>query len=89
MTIEQVTVDDEIAAARLEWLDAEARLAELLPSGSPVQAPALTDGESHADLTGAIQRSEQAHAAYLQVIRRYAGLANSRERVFEGRQQRP
>ena len=76
MTMEPGTVDDEIAAARLEWLDAEARLAELLPSGSSAQAHGLTDSESHADLTGAIQRSEQAHAAYLQVIRRYAGLAN-------------
>ena len=75
MTVEQETADDEIAAARLERLDAEARLAELLPSGSPLQAHALTDSESHADLTKAIQRSEQAHAAYLRVIRRCAGLA--------------
>jgi hypothetical protein len=76
MTMEQITVDDEIAATRLEWLDAEAQLAELLPSGSPVQARALTDSELQADLSEAIQRSEQAHTAYIQVIKRGAGLAN-------------
>jgi hypothetical protein len=71
-----VTVHDEIAAARLEWLDAEAQLAELLPAG-PVQRQATTAAETDvADLTAAIHRSEQAHAAYMQVIRRWTGLAN-------------
>jgi hypothetical protein len=74
--MEQITVHDEIAAARLEWLDAEAQLAKLLPSG-PMQRRATTAaGVDVADLTAAIQRSEQAHAAYMQVIRRWTGLAN-------------
>jgi hypothetical protein len=75
--MEQVTAEDEIAAARLEWLDAEARLAELLPSGSPVPAHTRPHGGTvAADLAPAIHRSEQAHAAYMQVIRRWTGLAN-------------
>jgi len=75
MTMEQITVDDEIAAARLEWLDAEARLAELLPSG-PVRRRATAAAETDvADLTAAIHRSEQAHPAYMPVIRRWTGLA--------------
>ena len=76
MTMEQITVHDEITAARLDWLDAEAQLAELLPAG-PVQRQATTAAETDvADLTAAIHRSEQAHAVYMQAIRRWAGLGN-------------
>jgi hypothetical protein len=71
--MDQVSVEDEIAAARLEWLDAEAQLAELLPSGSPVRTSALTNGgQSAEDLAEAIHRSERAHTAYIGVIRRWA-----------------
>jgi hypothetical protein len=75
MTMEQLAADDEIAAARLEWLDAEAQLAELLAAGS-VKSATTAAGADVADFTAAIHRSEQAHTAYMQVIRRRAGLAD-------------
>jgi hypothetical protein len=76
--MEQVTVGDAITAARLEWLDAEADLAELLPSGSPLSADSVPHGGPNSeDLAEAIQRSERAHAAYIKAVRRCAGLASS------------
>ena len=72
MTADRLTIEDEITAARLDWLDAEARLVGVLPSAPPPAGSRVGDPEA---LTAALQQAEQAHHAYLTVIRRWAGLS--------------
>ena len=72
MTADRLTIEDEITAARLDWLDAEARLVEVLPSAPPPPGSSVRDLEA---LTAALEHAERAHHAYLTVIRKGAGLS--------------
>ena len=72
MTADELAIEDEITAIRLDWLDAEARLVELLPSAIPT--PAGRDAADPQELTAALEQAEQAHRAYLSAVRKWAGL---------------
>jgi len=71
MTADQPAMEDEITAVRLDWLAAEAQLAQLLPPLSPAWVESTA---KRAEITAAIDQAEAAHRAYLTSIRKWAGL---------------
>ena len=70
-----MTQDDEITVARLEWLEAEARLAGLLPGEGGTGELASADPAVHAnEVATAIENSVRTHGDYIAAVRRWAGL---------------
>jgi hypothetical protein len=78
MTADELAIEDEISAVRLDWLDAEARLVELLPPASLPAGSSAPDPDPDRDpagLTAALEQAERAHHAYMTTIRKWAGLS--------------
>ena len=76
MTADELAIEDEITAVRLDWLDAEARLVELLPPASlPAGSSAPDPDRDPAGLTAALEQAERAHHAYMTTIRKWAVLS--------------
>ena len=74
MTADELAIEDEITSVRLDWLDAEARLVELLPPASPPSGSSAPDPDPR-ELAAALEQAEHAHHAYLTTIRKWAGLS--------------
>jgi hypothetical protein len=75
LTVDELTIEDEITAVRLDWLAAEAALAELLPSTTVTSTAEPTGRPATDEIAGAIERAQRTHQAYMETVGRWAGLS--------------
>ena len=73
MTVDHVAIEDEMTVVRLNWLEAEAQLVELLPSTTPT--PTGSGALYPKELAAALEQAERTHHAYMTTIRRWVGLS--------------
>lgn len=69
MTADELAIEDEVTAVRLDWLDSEARLVELLPPAVPTPAGSSAPDPDPTELAAALEQAEHPHHAYMPTIR--------------------